>query len=186
MSVGRELFDLRAAGGYLPVLLLIQIRPDLPSIPIINYPLLPLFIFSSLIGAVLFHGLLRKAFGLGGPEKNPQRESEAVLSMLKAIMGDDIDDTPDSVTQFLFILLIVICIPIWMVSILISGIYSFSELTGLTSGTQLIIFSFYVWILQLILWPRFTPTYLKSQEKLPNEDTETEDGEVESNKEALN
>jgi hypothetical protein len=76
MTVARELFDLRHAGTYLPAILLILLQPELPSIPIFNEYLLPVLAGSSLTAAVLFHGLSRNAFGVGGPEENPQPKDE--------------------------------------------------------------------------------------------------------------
>lgn len=103
MSVARELFDLRHAGTYLPAILLVLLQPDLPTIPVVNLPLLPVLAGFSLIAAVLFHGLSRNAFGVGGPEENPQNRDEGGRRILEAAIGDGLNSTPSGVLQLIFL-----------------------------------------------------------------------------------
>lgn len=184
MSVAREFFDLRHAGTYLPAILLVLLQPDLPTIPVVNQPLLPVLAGFSLIAAVLFHGLSRNAFGVGGPEENPQSRDEGARRMLDAAIGDGLNSTPRGVLQLMFLITFFISMLIWPFGIIASLYYGTVQLSRLNTGPQLILFAEYVWILQFLLWRFFTPVYLDLEDG--EENVETEDKEGEKNVEATN
>jgi hypothetical protein len=195
MSVGRELFDLRIGGMYLPAVLLFLIQPDLPAIPLINQPLLPILAGFSLIAAVLFHGLSRNTFGVGGPEENPQPTNEARRRMLKAIGGDNLDSISDNIPRFLFLTTLTISTLIWPFGIGASLYYGTVQFNSLETGTRLILFATYVWALQYLLWRFFTPAYPEvedlKEKKNVGEGEETEkavggEEEAEQNVETVN
>jgi uncharacterized protein YqhQ len=174
MSVARELFDLRQGGMYLPAILLFLIQPDLPTIPVVNQPLLPVLAGFSLIAAVLSHGLSRNAFGVGGPEENPQPQDQGKRRMLEAVISNGSDSLPREVLQLIFLFLFYISILIWPFGIIASLYYSTIQINRLDTGVQLILFAEYVWILQFLLWRFFTPIYLDSKEVEEEESIETE------------
>lgn len=186
MSVARELFDLRHAGTYLPAILLVLLQPDLPTIPVVNQPLLPVLAGFSLIAAVLFHGLSRNAFGVGGPEENPQTRDEGGRRMLEATIGDGLNSTPSGVLQLMFLLTFFISMLIWPFGIIASLYFGSIQFSRLDTGTQLILFAEYVWFLQFLLWRFFTPAdpNLEDEERKKNVGTEGEEGE--KNVEAAN
>lgn len=186
MSVARELFDLRHAGTYLPAILLVLLQPDLPTIPVVNQSLLPVLAVFSLIAAVLFHGLSRNAFGIGGPEENPQSRDEGARRMLEAVIGDGLNSTPSGVLQLMFLITFFISMLIWPFGIIVSLYYGIVQFSRLNTGPQLILFAEYVWILQFLLWRFFTPVYLDSKDEGAEKNVETEDEEAKKNMEAAN
>lgn len=186
MSVARELFDLRHAGTYLPAILLILIQPDLPTIFIVNQPLLPVLAGFSLIAAVLFHGLSRNAFGVGGPEKNPQTRDEGGRRLVAAAIGDGLNSAPSGVLQLIFLTTFFVSMLIWPFGIIASLYYGTVQFSRLDTGPQLILFAEYVWILQFLLWRFFTPVYLDSDDEEAEKNIGTDDEETEKNMEAAN
>lgn len=186
MSVARELFDLRHAGTYLPAIILVLLQPELPMIPVVNQPLLPVLACFSLIAAVLFHGLSRNAFGVGGPEENPQIRDEAGRRMLEAGIGDGLKSTPSGVLQLMFLITFFISMLIWPFGIIASLYYGTVQFSRLETGPQLILFAEYVWILQFLLWRFFTPAYLDPEDEGEEKNVGTEDEDEEKNLEAAN
>jgi hypothetical protein len=165
MSVARELFDLRHTGTYLPALLLALLRPDLPTIPIFKQSLLPILVVFSLISAVLFHGLSRNAFGVGGPEENPQSRDEGGRRMLEAVIGDGLNNSPRGILQIIFLILFLVSMLVWPFGIIVSLYFGTMQFIHLDTGPQLILFAEYVWVLQYLLWRFFSPAYLDSEDK---------------------
>lgn len=168
MSVSRDLFDLRIGGLYLPSLVLIIVQPEIPA--------LYLIIFGGLCAAVFFHGLIRSASGIGGPEKNPMKRGDAIQSFLVAMSGKGPhDEMPDSPLQLMVsiiwnplkygprLIIIasvgVVLLPVWTLSAVLSLRWGIPQFGQLSITAQLLIFAELVWILQWVIWRFFTPAY---------------------------
>lgn len=169
MSVSRDLFDLRTGGLYLPSLILLIIQPEIPYVFIVA--------FGGLLAAVYFHGLMRAVFGVGGPEENPLKRRKAIQGIQVAVSGKGPQhEMPDSFPRMIasifrnpmiygfraIVLAVigVITLVIWIPAVglsLVVGVHNFEQLG---TGTQLLVFAEFVWILQWIIWRFFTPSHL--------------------------
>lgn len=183
MSIGSSLVDTRIAGTYLPSLVLLLVTSRVPLLSDFwpNVPWLGFITVFSLLAAIMFHGLSRHVFGVGGPEENPMQRGNTIQGMQVALTGKGPhEEHPPTLCGFIihissnplilgysglaFIFLFALSLVVWALSVPISLLVSIQNLSTLGVPAKLLVFAECVWVLQWVLWRFYTPSYLLDED----------------------
>jgi len=180
MTISQDIFDLRVGGTYLPSLVLLLLEPNIDSIDIWIFPfmgisLIHLIALVALVGAVNMHGLLRNIFGIGGPEENPLKKSQALEGEFYAFAGR-FPTAEEYNTNYIFhlfrpskvgletvvhIWIFVISLISWAIALFTSLYFGGVYFDQVAISAQLLLFAEMIWIAQWLFWRGFSPYYLE-------------------------